>query len=119
MAGIYTNLAKKRAEQSKEHPSVPQVPETTPAVSVSALPHIDAVRTTSTIDEEHKKPANPQAGKPANPSPASLSQEQVEKYTTRLEPSLVKKIQLHAIEHDMKDYEVVRTALNLYLRKQP
>jgi hypothetical protein len=39
------------------------------------------------------------------------------KYTTRLEPSLVKKIRLHAIEKDKKDYEVVRDALNQYFER--
>jgi hypothetical protein len=59
-----------------------------------------------------KKPANPQARKTANLPLADV--EKPEKYTTRLEPSLVKKIRLEAIEKDVKDYEVVRTALNQY-----
>ena len=65
-----------------------------------------------------KKPANPQAGKPANLSPTLPAVEKPEKYTTRLEPSLVKKIRLEAIEKEVKDYEVVRTALNEYFAKQ-
>jgi hypothetical protein len=66
---------------------------------------------------EPKKPANQQTRKPANPSPALEPLDKPEKYTTRLEPSLIKKIRLHAIENDMKDYEVVRTALNQYFER--
>jgi hypothetical protein len=40
-----------------------------------------------------------------------------EKYTTHLEPNLVKKIKLYAVERDMKDYEVVTDALLAYFEK--
>jgi hypothetical protein len=66
---------------------------------------------------EPKKPANPQTRMPANPPPALEPLDKPEKYTTRLEASLIKKIRLHAIENDMKDYEVVRTALNQYFER--
>jgi hypothetical protein len=76
-------------------------------------------------NKEVKRPANPQAGKTANPltrKPASGlieldTLEKPEKYTTRLIPSLVKKVRLFAIDKDMKDYEVVSTALNEYLER--
>jgi hypothetical protein len=61
---------------------------------------------------ERKKPVNLQTRKPAKQSPADL--DKVEKYTTHLEPSLIKKIKLAAIEKDMKDYDVVRAALEQY-----
>jgi hypothetical protein len=59
-----------------------------------------------------KKPANLQTRKPTKQSPADL--DKVEKYTTHLEPSLIKKIKLAAIEKDIKDYDVVRAALKQY-----
>ena len=73
----------------------------------------------------NKKPAKPQTLLPANPltrktanqSPAPDILDKPEKYTTRLEPSLVKKVRLHAIEKDIKDYEVVRNALNQYFER--
>ncbi len=76
-------------------------------------------------EKGQKKPANPQAGKTAKPltrKPASgLTEldtlEMPEKYTTRLIPSLVKKVRLYAIDKDMKDYQVVSTALNEYLER--
>jgi hypothetical protein len=52
--------------------------------------------------------------KPAKRSPTPDGVEKPEKYTTRLEPSLVKKLQFHAVQNDMKDYEVVRIALQQY-----
>ena|SRR2546425_12712288 len=66
---------------------------------------------------ELKKPANPQTRKTANQSSTLDSLNKPEKYTTRLEPTLIKKIRIHAIEKDMKDYEVVRSALNQYFER--
>jgi hypothetical protein len=59
-----------------------------------------------------KKPAKVQTRKAANLSPADF--DKVEKYTTHIEPSLMKKIKLWAVEKDMKDYDVVRAALIQY-----
>jgi hypothetical protein len=83
--------------------------------------------------DSFKKPANPLAGKPANlqtrktESPQTRKTanplietevfEKPEKYTTRMIPSLVKKVRLHAIDKDMKDYEVISTALNEYFER--
>ena len=102
MNGVYTNLAKKRAEQSKEpvnHGSVPPPPEK-PVVQ-----HMPV---------NVGKPAPLPTRKPTNPSPALLGVEKVEKYTTHIEPSLVKKIQIEAIEKDINDYDVVKIALEQY-----
>jgi hypothetical protein len=43
--------------------------------------------------------------------------EKPEKYTTHLEPSLIKKIKMYATERDMKDYQVVKSAILLYFEK--
>ena len=64
------------------------------------------------------KPVNPHSGKPANPQTRISVMEQVEKYTTRLEPSLVKSIKIYAAEHDLADYEVVKHAVEEYLAKK-
>ncbi len=64
------------------------------------------------------KPANPIAGKPENPQARIPVMEQVEKYTTRLEPSLVKRIKIFAAEHDLADYEVVKHAVEEYLARK-
>lgn len=38
----------------------------------------------------------------------------VEKYTTHLEPEIVKWVKVYAAQHDMKDYEVVQAAIVAY-----
>src|SRR5947209_618806 len=49
------------------------------------------------------KPAKPFAGKPVNPLDPSSENEIVEKYTTRLAPSMVRQIKIHAAQQDLKD----------------
>jgi hypothetical protein len=63
-----------------------------------------------------KKPANLQTRKRAKLSlaPALPDSEMAEKYTTHVEPSLVKKVQIEAIEQSINDYDVVRIALKEY-----
>jgi hypothetical protein len=68
-------------------------------------------------ETEKPKEASPQVRKPAKLSPALPDSEKVEKYTTHIEPSLVKKIQIAAIEKDINDYDVVRIALKEYFEK--
>ncbi len=75
---------------------------------------------TKTVNDqtnEAKKPAKPQTRLPSNKSSALDSLEKPEKYTTRLEPSLVRKIRIFAAEKEIKDYEVVKNALKLYFEK--
>jgi hypothetical protein len=57
------------------------------------------------------------ASKPAQLTPNLTNFDKVEKYTTHLEPNLIKKIKHVAIEKDMKDYDVVRAALIQYFEK--
>jgi hypothetical protein len=80
-----------------------------------------------------KKPANPQEGKPvspqkglpANPQDCNVANnldalpesEKPEKYTTRLKPSMVKRVKVFAAQQDIKDYEVVEKARREYLEK--
>lgn len=65
-------------------------------------------------------PENPLSGKPENlktrtevPSPFVKA----EKYSTQLDPSVIKQIKQYAIEHDIKDYVVVQTAIKQYLER--
>lgn len=64
-----------------------------------------------------RKPANPQVGKPVSPQTRKLREELVEKYTTRLTPSMVRLIKIHAVQKDLKDYEVVEKALSEYFER--
>jgi hypothetical protein len=103
MSGIYTELAKRRAEQSKEPVShgSPPPPSEKPVVHVP----------------QGKKdvPASLQTRAPAKVSPTLSDSEKVEKYTTHLEPSLVKKIKLAAIE---KEYVISAAPMKELARDQ-
>jgi hypothetical protein len=63
------------------------------------------------------KPVNVQIRTSGKLSRALSDSEKVEKYTTHVEPSLVKKIQIEAIEKDINDYDVVRIALKEYFER--
>jgi hypothetical protein len=108
MNGVYTNLAKKRAEQSKEpvNQGSPPPPPEKPVVQQTQVKKVI--------------PARPQTRRRAKLSlaPGLPDSEMVEKYTTHVEPSLVKKVQIEAIEEAINDYDVVRIALKEYFEKQ-
>ena len=102
MSGIYTELAKRRAEDSngpRNQGSIAPSPEK----PVQQVPQV-----------KKATPANQQTPKVTKLSPAQTDSEKVEKYTTHIEPSLVKKVQIEAIEKDINDYDVVRIALKEY-----
>jgi hypothetical protein len=102
MNGVYTNLAKKRVEQSTE-------PLTQGSVSPPSEKPI-----VKKAQDKKDMPVTLQTPKTTKLSPAPSDSEKAEKYTTHLEPSMVKKIKLGAIEKDIKDYEIVRMALTQY-----
>jgi hypothetical protein len=73
------------------------------------------------IQEEQAKavkPVNVQIRTSGKLSRALSDSEKVEKYTTHVEPSLVKKIQIEAIEKDINDYDVVRIAPKEYFERK-
>ena len=105
MSGIYTELAKRRAEDSngpRNQGSIAPRPEK----PVQQVPQV-----------KKATPANQQTPKATKLSPAQTDSEKVEKYTTHIEPSLVKKVQIEAIEKDINDYDVVRIALKEYFER--
>jgi hypothetical protein len=83
--------------------------------------------------ELNKKPESPQTHLPVKPKdgkpvsgleekPASsfarkTANEQPEKYTTRLEPSMIKRVKVFAAQQEIKDYEVVKQALTEYFER--
>jgi hypothetical protein len=105
MSGIYTELAKRRAEDSngpRNQGSIAPPPEK----PVLQVPQV-----------KKEMPASQLLRKVTKPSPAQTDSEKVEKYTTHIEPSLVKKVQIEAIEKDINDYDVVRIALKEYVNQ--
>ena len=57
-----------------------------------------------------RKAEYPKSGKPEN-----LKNE---KYSTLLQPTLIKQIKQYALEHDLKDYEVIQQAVQAYLEQK-
>jgi len=107
--GIYTDIALKRTEQNN-----------TP---VSSLKDKRSVSPSPNAIQQTNKPVEPKMStKPQNhilKDKVSVGppSEKPEKYTTHLEPSLIKKLKIYATERDMKDYQVVKNALLLYFEK--
>jgi hypothetical protein len=64
------------------------------------------------------KTTKPQVGKTVSPQVDKTTKLQVEKYTTHLLPKTIKAVKWYALEHDLKDYEVVQQALDVFLAAQ-
>lgn len=61
------------------------------------------------------QPTSPQTGKTTSGLVDKPIKPQIEKYTTHLQPTTIKAVKRYALEHDLKDYEVVQAALDVYL----
>ena len=97
-----------QAEEPKK--TTPQPVVTPPAMAqqpVKATP----------LPQVAKKPTKLQNRLSTNQSPTPERTEKVEKYTTHIFPSLVKKMRLHAVENEINDYDVVNNALFFYFEK--
>jgi hypothetical protein len=101
-----------------EEPSFAEPNKATPSpVSASPPPKKQNTLTKKTDSRLEEMSTNPQTGKPIIPSPPLGLVEKPEKYTTHLEPSLVKQLKLFAVEKDLKDYQVIKNALLLYFKQ--
>jgi hypothetical protein len=109
MTGVYTNIAKRRVEQSKSSASPSNDNQSSPPSPTAIQP------TTKTVDPKMSTKPQNHLSKAKNIGDMPL--EKPEKYTTHLEPSLIKKLKIYATERDMKDYQVVKKALLLYFEK--
>ena|ERR1700680_4677437 len=87
-----------------------------PANPQTVLPETPQVLLPANLQDG--KPAKPNVGKPTNLLNRIPAHEVVEKYTTRLLPSLIKEIRVFAAQHDIPDYEVVQQAVKEYLAKR-
>jgi hypothetical protein len=109
MTEVYTNIAKRRIEQSKSSASASNDNQDNPPSSNAIEP------TKKYVDPKMSTKPQNHISKDRNTSDVSF--EKPEKYTTHLEPSLIKKLKIYATEQDMKDYQVVKNALLLYFEK--
>ena len=78
-----------------------------------ASPHVR-----ETASTQADKPAKPLADLTAKPLDRKIALEKAERYTTRLIPSLVKRLKDYAYLHDMNDKDVIHHALVEYLDKR-
>jgi len=80
-------------------------------VNKPTKPQVDKTTSTQVV-----KQANPQVAKTTNKQVDKTASGEVVKYTTHLKKETIKAIKLVALETDCKDYEIVQTALEKYLR---
>ena len=116
MSSVYTNIARKRSEQSQEASQIPSKSAVTKQVDTPP----SNTRQSSKVEylpNEKRKTTNPQTRLSTIQSPTHDGAEKVEKYTTHLEPGLIKKVKHYAVEKEIKDYEVVKNALLLYFEQ--
>jgi hypothetical protein len=116
MSSVYTNIARKRIEQSQEASQNPSK-EHIPQAVVTPKSNTQLSNKDESLPSESKKPTKPQNRLSTNHSSTPVVAENVEKYTTHIFPSLVKKVKLHALEQDINDYDVVNNALTFYFDK--
>ena len=116
MSSVYTNIVRKRIEQSQEAAQIPSKAAVTKQVDTPPSNAQESSKAES-LPNEKEKPTNPQNRLSTTQSPTLGSTEKVEKYTTHVLPSLTKKVKLRALEQDINDYDVVNNALNFYFDK--
>ena|SRR5947209_7611330 len=114
----YSELQKLQEElDQKEIARKPTNPQNHKPVSPQAGKTVNLLTDKPANPQAHI-PAKPFAGKPVSPLDPSSENEIVEKYTTRLAPSMVRQIKIHAAQQDLKDYEVVEKALREYFERK-
>ncbi|HEX2243662.1 MAG TPA: hypothetical protein VHK27_10490 [Gammaproteobacteria bacterium] len=103
-----------------------QPPTKEPAQPSPAPPQPENLKTGKPETPLSGKPENRKEGnqgfmntrKPENLNTGKPDFVKAEKYSTQLQPELIKQVKQYALEHDLKDYEVVQIALREYLKKK-
>jgi hypothetical protein len=106
-------------EEQQEKKTPPQVvPSPTPKTVPTQPQNKQITETKKQEAKKAEKPTSIQTHKTTNKSNSIELAEKPEKYTTHLEPSMVKKIKRYALDEEMKDYQVIQEALLLYFDKK-
>ena len=98
-----TKQDKLKAMLKNRNPLLEAKREAVTPVDMYTKPQVDKT-TSGEVDKDTK----PQAVKPTKP--------RVVKYTTHLKPEIVKELKRYALENDLKDYEVMQEAVEMYLK---
>jgi len=122
---ILFGTASQTPPQSEKPTATTPKPESTPSSRKKTTPQSVVTPPTSTqqptkvtpLPRVAEKTTKPQNGFSTNQSSTPDVAEKVEKYTTHIFPSLVKKVKLHALEQDINDYDVINNALLFYFDK--
>jgi hypothetical protein len=110
MAGIYTNIARKRVEQNKEasHPSKPTADQASLSSPFGPSPQKERISGNHEILKTRKHEDVP---------PSTVLADKPQKYSTLLDSNLIKRVKLYATESDIKDYEVLELALTEFCER--
>ncbi len=91
---------------------IPQKPENLKAGNPATL------KTSIPDTQKAGKPESSLSRKQENLKARLPDNQKTEKYSTQLDPSLIKQIKQCALENDVKDYEIVQIAIGEYLAKK-
>jgi hypothetical protein len=128
MSGVYTNLAKKRSEQSNEvrglgpvphlseKPDMQEEQDNRPSspVRISPVSDMPQPHPGKKQSANGNKPTNLQTSKSLNA--LQVRNDKFDKYSTYLRPGFKKELKSIALERDCKDYEVLDEALSLFFQ---
>src|SRR6266852_3789379 len=92
-----------------------------PIIKTPGEAHIRQPETPQTVLPENLKSGKPEnllSRKPEIVETGNHGNPKNEKYSTQLQPTLIKQIKQYALEHDVKDYEVIQQAVKEYLEKK-
>ena len=114
MSGVYSNIAKKRIEQSQEasQPTKRSTENQNPPVEKNEFQKGPA-KADQKLSQNVKKPEIMKTRNHEDGSPIDLPV----KYSTLLRPRFIKKIKINAAETELKDYEVIELALTEFFKK--
>ena len=97
----------------------PPKPAQTPSNPPMEIPRKPENPKTTIPDTRNSgKPEISVSRKPENLKNRLPEIKKAEKYSTQLDPSLIKQIKQCALENDVKDYEIVQLALKEYLARK-
>jgi len=100
-----TKKAKLKEMLKKRSPLLETKREVVTPVNLYTKPQVD--KTTSGQVDKRVKPQVVKSTKP-----------RVVKYTTHLKPETIKELKRYALENDLKDYEVIQEAIEMYLKRR-
>jgi len=98
------------------HPPQPATNPSHPPVAIPQKP--ENLKTAIPDTLKAGKPESSLSRKQGNLKARLPENQKTEKYSTQLDPSLIKQIKQCALERDVKDYEIVQMAIREYLGKK-